>query len=102
MSQKEKLEKINKDIEETENHLRRVEQEEKILQHQLKTLNRKERTHRLCTRGAMLESYLPQPKILTDEQVNLILKTLFNSSSINQIFDKILVENQRKSEEDIE
>ncbi len=101
MNQKEKLEKINKDIEETENRLRRAEREEKILQHQLKTLNRKERTHRLCTRGAMLESYLPQPEILTDEQVNLILKTLFNSSNISQIFDKILAENQRKSEEDI-
>ena len=102
MNQKGKLEKINKDIERIKNRLRRAEQEEKILQHQLKTLNRKERTHRLCTRGAMLESYLPQPEILTDEQVNLILKTLFNSSSINQIFDKILAENQRKSEEDIE
>ena len=102
MSRKEKLEKINKDIERIKNRLRRAEQEEKILQHQLKTLNRKERTHRLCTRGAMLESYMPQPEILTDEQVNLILKTLFNSSSIKQIFDKILAENQRKSEEYIE
>ena len=102
MSRKEKLEKINKDIERIKNRLRRAEQEEKILQHQLKTLNRKERAHRLCTRGAMLESYLPQSEILTDEQVNLILKTLFNSSSIKQIFDKILAENQRKSEEDVE
>ncbi len=102
MIQKEKLEKINKDIEETENRLRRAEREEKILQHQLKTLNRKERTHRLCTRGAMLESYLPQPEILTDEQVNFILKTLFNSSNVRQIFDKISLKNQRKPEEDIE
>ena len=102
MNQKEKLKKINKDIEKTENRLRRAEWEEKILQHQLKTLNRKERTHRLCTRGAMLERYLPQPEILTDEQVNFILKTLFNSSNVRQIFDKISLKNQRKSEEDIE
>ena len=102
MNQKGKLEKINKDIEETKNRLRRAEQEEKILQHCLKTLNRKERTHRLCTRGAMLESYLPQPETLTDEQVNMILKILFNTSNISQIFDEILVENQRKSEEYIE
>ena len=102
MNQKEKLKKINKDIEKTENRLRRAEREEKILQHQLKTLNRKERTHRLCTRGAMLERYLPQPEILTDEQVNFILKTLFNSSNVRQIFDKISLKNQRKPEEDIE
>lgn len=102
MNQKEKLEKINQDIEKTENRLRRAEQEEKILQHHFKILNRKERTHRLCTRGAMLESYLPQPEILTDEQVNMILKILFNTSNISQIFDEILVENQRKSKEYIE
>ena len=102
MNQKEKLEKVNQDIERTKNRLRRAEREEKILQHQLKTLNRKERTHRLCTRGAMLERYLPQPEILTDEQVNFILKTLFNSSNVSQIFDKISLKNQRKSEEDIE
>ncbi len=102
MKQKEKLEKINQDIEKTESRLRRAEQEEKILQHRLKALNRKERTHRLCTRGAMLESYLPQPETLTDEQINMVLKILFNSSSISQILDKILMENQRKPEEYIE
>ena len=102
MKQKEKLEKINQDIEKTESRLRRAEREEKILQHRLKALNRKERTHRLCTRGAMLESYLPQPETLTDEQINMVLKILFNSSSINQILDKILMENQRKPEEYIE
>ena len=102
MKQKEKLEKINQDIAKTESRLKRAEQEEKILQNRLKTLNRKERTHRLCTRGAMLESYLPQPEILTDEQVNMVLKILFNSSNISQILDRILAENQRKSEEYIE
>ena len=50
----------------------------------------------------MLESYLPQPETLTDEQVNMVLKILFNSSNISQILDKILAENQRKSKEDIE
>ena len=102
MKQKEKLEKINQDIAKTESRLKRAEQEEKILQNCLKTLNRKERTHRLCTRGAILESYLPQPEILTDEQVNMVLKILFNTSNISHILDKILVENQRKPEEDIE
>ena len=37
MNQKEKLEKVNQDIERTKNRLRRAEREEKILQHQLKT-----------------------------------------------------------------
>lgn len=51
----EKLEKLNQEIEKTEAKLRRAQHEEKILEHQIKTLTRKERTHRLCTRGAELE-----------------------------------------------
>ena len=48
----EKLEALNQEIEKTEKKLRRAQHEEKILEHQIKTLTRKERTHRLCTRGA--------------------------------------------------
>ena len=59
----EKLEKLNQEIAKTEAKLRRAEHKEKMLEHQIKKLNRKERTHRLCTRGAMLESYLPPPGI---------------------------------------
>ena len=49
----------------------------KILEHQVKQLTRKERTHRLCTRGAMLESFLLRPEVLTDEDVMDILKQAF-------------------------
>ena len=54
----EKLEQLSQEIEKTEKKLRWAEQEEKRLIHQAKTLTRKERTHRLCTRGAILESCL--------------------------------------------
>ena len=74
----EKLEALNQEIEKTEKKLRRAQHEEKILEHQIKTLTRKERTHRLCTRAAMLESYLPHPEAITDEQVSLFLKLLFH------------------------
>ena len=50
----EKLERLNHEIEKTEAKLRRAQHEEKILEHQIKQLTRKERTHRLCTRVAML------------------------------------------------
>ena len=74
----EKLEALNQEIEKTEKKLRRAQHEEKILEHQIKTLIRKERTHRLCTRAAMLESYLPHPEAITDEQVSVFLKLLFH------------------------
>ena len=45
----EKLEKLNQEIAKGEARLRRAQHEEKILEHQVKQLTRKERTHRLCT-----------------------------------------------------
>ena len=53
-----KLEKLNRELEKSEKKLRKAINDEKALQHQLKQLTRKERTHRLCTRGGMLESFL--------------------------------------------
>ena len=69
----EKLEKLNQEIAKGEARLRRAQHEEKILEHQVKQLTRKERTHRLCTRGAMLGSFL-KPEVLTDEDAMHILK----------------------------
>ena len=60
-----KLEKLNRELEKSEKKLRKAINDEKALQHQLKQLTRKERTHRLCTRGGMLESFLQEPERLT-------------------------------------
>ena len=62
-----KLEKLNRELEKSEKKLRKAINDEKALQHQLKQLTRKERTHRLCTRGGMLESFLQEPERLTDD-----------------------------------
>ena len=94
----EKLEKLNQEIAKTEAKLRRAEHKEKMLEHQIKKLNRKERTHRLCTRGAMLESYIPQPEYVTDEQVSTLLKTLFHRSDIRQLMGKIFEKNKEDAE----
>ena len=55
-----KLERLNREMEKSEKKLRKAINDEKALQHQLKQLTRKERTHRLCTRGGMLESFLQE------------------------------------------
>ena len=72
-----KLEKLNQKLEKSEKKLRKAINDEKALQHQLKQLTRKERTHRLCTRGGMLESFLQEPERLTDDDVMLLLKLIF-------------------------
>ena len=86
----EKLEKLNRELAKGEARLRRAQHEEKILEHQMKQLTRKERTHRLCTRGAALESYLPHPELVTDEQVSLILKLLFHWNENRNIIEQVL------------
>lgn len=95
----EKLEKLNQEIEKTEAKLRRVQHREKMLEYQIKTLNRKERTHRLCTRGAMLESRLPNPEAISDEQVNTFLKILFHSSNTRQLMEKFFADNGKEDTE---
>jgi len=96
----EKLEALNQEIEKTEKKLQRAQHEEKMLEHQIKTLTRKERTHRLCTRAAMLESYLPHPEAITDEQVSLFLKLLFHKDSTRQLMEKVFAGNGNFQGED--
>ena len=57
---------------------------------ELKQLTRKERTHRLCTRGGMLESFLQEPERLTDDDVMLLLKLIFHRQDTQDILKKLL------------
>ncbi|MEE0546687.1 MAG: DUF3847 domain-containing protein [Peptococcaceae bacterium] len=57
-----------------------------MLEHQKKQLIRKERTHRFCTRGAMLESFLIRPDVLTDDDVMDILKQAFSKTGMKEVF----------------
>ena len=97
----EKLKKLNQQLAKSEARLRRAQHEEKILEHQVKQLTRKERTHRLCTRAAMLESYLPHPEAITDEQVSLFLKLLFRQDSTRQLMEKVFAGNDDFQGEDV-
>ena len=54
----------------------------KILQREQAQLERKKRNHRIFTRGAMLESFLRKPLILSDEQVYQLLKIAFSSPEV--------------------
>ena len=63
-----------------------AEQKEKLYADQMKILHRektgldrKKRNRRLFTRGAMLESFMRKPLLLTDDQVFQLLKIAFNS-----------------------
>lgn len=84
--------------EEAEEELRKAKQKEKILEHQISKLTRNARTHRLCTRAGMLESFLPNPELLTDDEVMTVLKIAFNQPGMKPVLEKLAMESEaRKS-----
>ena len=68
---------------------------EKQLQHELKQLTRSERTHRLCTRAGMLETFLREPSILTDDDVMELLTFIFHSEAVQKKLN-MLIENRKE------
>nr|WP_278941639.1 DUF3847 domain-containing protein [Anaerotruncus colihominis] len=68
--------------------------DEKALQHQLKKLTRSERTHRLCTRDGMLETFLQEPERLADDDVMALLKVIFRKPDVQEMLKKLLEREQ--------
>lgn len=68
------------------------------MQSELKRLTRSERTHRLCTRAGMLESFLKEPTVLTDEDVMELLAFIFQSEAVQKKLN-LLIESRRKTQE---
>ena len=79
---KEELEKLEREKYVVERKLTAAMHKEKRLQSELKRLTRSERTHRLCTRAGMLESFLVCPGELTDDQVMELLKISFRQPEV--------------------
>ena len=70
----------------------------KRLQSELKRLTRSGRTHRLCTRAGMLETFLKEPTTLTDDDVMELLTFIFHSEAIQKKLD-LLIENRKETEQ---
>ena len=68
----------------------RVESRIRALQNQIKDEDRKARTHRLCTRGGMLESFLPDPENITDGTVMDLLKKLFDLPAAKKLVSEVV------------
>lgn len=77
-----------------ETKIKYMENKIKYLESQEKQLTRKEHTHRLCTRGAMLERFLACPNELTDEQVEEILKIAFQFEAVGRAIEQFKEANE--------
>ena len=65
---------IKDKIDDTEERLRQLKNQEKKILKQDIVKKRKERTHRLITRGAILESLIENAEELTDEETKILLE----------------------------
>ena len=94
----EELEKLKHKQYVAERKLTAAKHKEKRLQSELKWLTRSERTHRLCTRAGMLETFLKEPTVLTDEDVMELLTFIFQSEAVQKKLD-LLIESRREPPE---
>ncbi|GAB7232599.1 DUF3847 domain-containing protein [Facklamia hominis] len=85
---KEIKEKINV----TEERLRQLKNQEKKILKQDIVKRRKERTHRLITRGAILESLIENAEELTDEEIKILLEEAIKTKEFKETL-KIIREN---------
>lgn len=94
-----KLEQIRREskeikdkIDDTEERLRQLKNQEKKILKQDIVKRRKERTHRLITRGAILESFIENAEELTDEEIKILLEEVTKTKEFKETL-KIMREN---------
>ena len=82
MTKQKSAEEIQEKIRLSEEKIQKLKQDQKILARKHSEQLRKERTHRLCTIGGMLESFLKEPKSFSNDEVYDLLKLAFNQPSV--------------------
>lgn len=83
---------IKDKIDDTEERLRQEKNQEKKILKQDIVKRRKERTHRLITRGAILESLIENAEELTDEEIKILLEEAAKTKEFKETL-KIMREN---------
>ena len=94
----EALEKVKHEIAKAEDRIRYYEQQDKIMRSEIQRLTRKERTHRLCTSGGLVEHFIHEPDLLTDADVYILLSALFESEETQEKL-KALIEHRKEVNE---
>ena len=85
----ERIEKLLAMQQKAEAQKRKAEQQLKAAKHKISLQRNKERTHRLCERGGHLEHYLPNPELLTDEDVFLLIDYFFSSPRVRELAEQM-------------
>ena len=88
----EQIEQLSEEKNRNEAKLRQMKHEIKAMEAEEKGLRRKERNHRIFTRGGMLEAFLLEPLLLTDDQVHEILTAAFRSTEVDALLKAMIRE----------
>ena len=83
---------IKDKIDDTEERLRQLKNQEKKILKQDIVKRRKERTHRLIARGAILESLIENAEELTDEEIKILLEEATKTKEFKETL-RIMIEN---------
>ena len=92
----EQIEKLSKEKSRNEAKLRQLNHEIRALEAEEKGLRRKERNHRIFSRGGMLEAFLLEPLLLTDDQVHEILTTAFRIPEVDELLKTMIKDAKKK------
>ena len=89
---------IQEQIRLSEEKIRKLKQDQRILTRKHAEQLRKERTHRLCTIGGMLEGFLKNPEAFSNDDVYELLKLAFNQPTVHSALQNHL--RQKSAPED--
>lgn len=90
------IERLTEEKKRNEAKIRKLQHEIRVMEAKRKGLSRKERNHRIFTRGGMLEAFLLEPLLLTDDQVYTLLKLVFHKPEVDRIRKQLIEDSKRK------
>lgn len=82
------IEECNAEMELAQKQLRQYENRSKMLDRRLAIEKRKERNHRLCSRGGFIESIVPELITMTDEDAQTFFRLALTSEPAREFLRK--------------
>ena len=82
------LAECNAELELTQKKIRQYENRSKMLDRRLAIEKRKERNHRLCSRGGFIESIVPELITMTDEDAQAFFQLALTSETAREFLKK--------------
>ena len=81
-------EELQAEIEDGKKKIRQYENRSKMLDRRLAIEKRKERNHRLCSRGSFIESIVPELITMTDEDAQTFFRLALTSEPAREFLRK--------------